>query len=162
MAKRYLLDTNIFIRSKNELPMDIYPSFWSALLELANKGIFVSSEEVRKEILKGDDELTELVKEKLPNDFFIPIDDDILKKYSEVQNWARRMEYYTVSALATFADVADAFLIATAASKSITLITYEKSNPLSKKRIMIPDACMAIGAEFCELNMAFRDLGIKI
>lgn len=27
----YLLDTNIFITAKNELPMDVYPSFWQAL-----------------------------------------------------------------------------------------------------------------------------------
>lgn len=34
----YLLDTNIFIRSKYELPIDIFQSFWQQLAGLARAG----------------------------------------------------------------------------------------------------------------------------
>ena len=30
----YIFDTNIFIRSKNEMPMDIFQGFWQRLADL--------------------------------------------------------------------------------------------------------------------------------
>lgn len=55
----YLLDTNIFITAKNELPIDVYPSFWQALSQLAANGSFKSIKKVEDEIRKGKDELVD-------------------------------------------------------------------------------------------------------
>ena len=99
----YIFDTNIFIRSKNEMPMDIWPTFW-----------------------------------------------------------ARSNPLYNQQALNTFANVADAYLVATAAAKQMTLVTYEVSSPFSKKRVMIPDACNALGVRYCDLNTVLKEMGIKI
>ena len=49
----FLLDTNIFITAKNELPMDVYPSFWRALAQLATQGVFKSIKKVEDEIRRG-------------------------------------------------------------------------------------------------------------
>ncbi len=39
----YIFDTNIFIRSKNEMPIDIWPTFWARFKEMVNSGqIFTS------------------------------------------------------------------------------------------------------------------------
>lgn len=43
-----------------------------------------------------------------------------------------------------------------------TLVTYEGSNPNSKKRVMIPDACNALGVRYCDLNTVLKEMGIKI
>ena len=61
------------------------------------------------------------------------------------------------------ATVADAYLVATtAAAKNMTLVTYEKSNPNSKARVLIPDACEAVGANYCDLNAVLRGMGVVI
>lgn len=62
-----------------------------------------------------------------------------------------------------FATVADAYLAATAAAKkNMTLVTYEKSNPNSKARVLIPDACDAVGANYCDLNAVLCGMGVVI
>ena len=53
----YLLDTNIFVRCKNEMPMDIFQGFWTRLAELAQSGQIFSSVKVKEEIDRGNDEL---------------------------------------------------------------------------------------------------------
>ena len=30
----YIFDTNIFIRSKNEMPIDLWPTFWTRVAEM--------------------------------------------------------------------------------------------------------------------------------
>lgn len=158
---KYLIDTNIFIRSKNEMPMKIWPTFWTKMNDMINSGEVFISDKVKEEIYKGKDELTDWVKGHAPVSCYIHIDTGIMQKYGETQIWASS-QHYTDNAKLVFADVADAYLVATAAAKDLTLVTYEKSVPESKKRIMIPDACDAIGAKYCDLNAVLSEMGIKI
>lgn len=44
----------------------------------------------------------------------------------------------------------------------MTLVTFEKSEPQRKNRVKIPDACVAVGAECCDLNTMLRTIGITI
>lgn len=67
----YIFDTNIFIRSKNEMPMEIWPTFWTTLADLINSGEVYSNANVRDEINKGRDELTTWMKANAPKDFYI-------------------------------------------------------------------------------------------
>lgn len=69
---------------------------------------------------------------------------------------------YTPTAKAEFASVADSWIIAEALSQSLTIITRETPDPSCKRRVKIPDACNAVGVKFCDLNTAFRNLGITI
>lgn len=59
-------------------------------------------------------------------------------------------------------DVVAGKMVATAAAKNMTLVTYEKSNPNSKARVLIPDACEAVGANYCDLNAVLRGMGVVI
>ena len=43
----FLLDSNIFIRCKNEMPMDIFHGFWQRLAELAHLFFLNSGEKMR-------------------------------------------------------------------------------------------------------------------
>lgn len=158
----YIFDTNIFIRSKNELPEDVWPTFWKKMAELIRDGKISSSIKVKEEINKGKDELTEWIKKNTSSNFYINIDDSILGKYKEAQDWANNNTNYKESAKNEFANVADAYLVATAAAKELTLVTYEIPAPTSKSRIKIPDACNALDVRYCDLNTAFRELGISI
>lgn len=158
----YLFDTNIFIRSKNEMPMDIWPTFWERFREMVNSDEIFTSITVKDEIDKGKDELTEWLKQNAPKSFYLSLDADVMAQYTITQNWAKSNSIYTQTALNTFANVADAYLVATAAAKQMTLVTYEGSSPNSKKRVMIPDACNALGVRYCDLNTVLKEMGIKI
>ena len=83
-------------------------------------------------------------------------------RFSIVKIWAKLNSVYTQAALNTFANVADAYLVATASAKQMTLVTYEGSSPNSKKRVMIPDACNALGVRYCDLITVLKEMGIKI
>jgi len=159
----YLFDTNIFVESKKNLPMDVWPSFWTKMVEMINSGNVFSIDIVKDEIDHGGDELTDWIRDHAPRGFFLPVDASTLAKYSETQNWAHNNPVgFTPAALAGFAQVADAYLVAAAAAKNMILVTYEKSEPNRRNRVKIPDACSGIGARCCDLNTALRDLGVTI
>ena len=158
----YIFDTNIFIRSKNEMPMEVWPTFWRRMAEMVNSGQVYSSIEVKAEIDKGNDELTAWIHDNASDSFYYAIDEEVLAKYAETQNWAQSNPVFNNNARQEFATVADAYLVATAADKGLTLVTYETSDPNCKRRVKIPDACNAIGVRFCDLNTALREMGITI
>lgn len=58
----YLIDSNIFIRSKNEMPMNLWPTFWQRMTDMVNSGELFISTKVKEEIERGNDELTEWLK----------------------------------------------------------------------------------------------------
>ena len=157
----YLLDTNIFIESRKNLPMDVWTTFWSKLSELAMNGHVVSSVKVKEEIAKGYDELSGWIKEHVPAGFFLPIDSQDMAAFAQLQNWAMGKDF-TDTAKNEFATNADAYIITTASARQMTLVTFEKSNPQRKNRVMIPDACAAVGAICCDLNAMLRTIGITI
>lgn len=160
----YLLDTNILIHAKNYMPIDIHVSFWNKLRELANTGLICSSEKVRDEINRGNDDLTAWCKDNLQDAFFLPLDKDDMTKYAAVIQWASNNRVFTQAAVQEFAsvNVADAFLVATAAAKHFTLVTEEKPDPKCKQRVKIPDACIALDVGFCSLNDVLHALKVTI
>ena len=94
----YIFDTNIFIRSKNEMPMDIWPTFWERFREMVNSGEIFTSVTVKDEIDKGKDELTEWLKQNAPKSFYLSLDSDVMVQYTIVQNWAKSNPVYTQAA----------------------------------------------------------------
>ena len=158
----YIFDTNIFIRSKNEMPMEVWPTIRRKMAEMINSGQVYSSIEVKAEIERGNDELTSWIHDNASDSFYYAIADDVLAKYADTQNWARFNSVFSDIARQEFATVADAYLVATAAAKGLTLVTYETSDPSCKRRVKIPDACNAMGVRYCDLNTALREMGITI
>ena len=158
----YIFDTNVFIRSKNEMPFDLWPTFWTRVAEMiAAKQVF-SHETVKDEIERGKDELTDWISNNANDGFYISNDLAIMQKYAEVQNWARSCLRFSQQAIAEFAEVADAFLVATAAAKGYTLVTFETPDSNCRRRVKIPDACNAMGVRCCQLNDVIRKLGMTI
>ena len=85
-----------------------------------------------------------------------------MMKYAEVLNWAQSCPHFRPEAIAEFAQVADAFLVATAAAKGYTLVTNETSDPLCRRRVKIPDACNALGVRCRDLNDVLRELEMMV
>lgn len=158
----YIFDTNIFIRSKNEMPFDLWPTFWTKVAGMISSGHVFSNIQVKEEIRRGNDELTAWMQEHAPSGFYIENDGDVMEKYAEVQNWANANLVYRPDAITEFAQVADAFLVATASAKGLTLVTNETADPACRRRVKIPDACNALGVRYCDLNTVLRELGITI
>ena len=144
------------------MPVDVWPTFWIRIAELIHNGEIYSSIKIKEEIDRGGDELTQWMKDNATKEFYCRIDGEVLQKYAQLQNWANRNTIYTAAAKNEFANVADAYLVATAAAKNMTIVTYEVSAPDSKKKIKIPDVCNVFGVSYCDLNTALRNLGVKI
>lgn len=158
----YIFDTNIFIRSKNDMPINLWPSFWNKLQQMVNDGCIYSCSKVKEEIERGNDELTKWIKDNAPASFFIGADTEVLSQLRETQNWANSNPIFRPTARNNYADAADAYLVATAKAKHLTLVTYETSDPTCQKRVKIPDACDALGVRYCDLNTVLRELNITI
>lgn len=156
----YLLDTNIFIRCKNDMPMDIFQGLWQRIVDLAQNGQIFSSVKVKEEIDKGNDELVQWCNDNLPKGFFLPFDSHA--EYASLMTWANGSAVFSAAAKQEFATVADAFLVATAAAHNMKVVTFETSDPACKKRVKIPDACIALGVEYCSLNDVLHELGVII
>ncbi len=159
----YLFDTNIFVESKKNLPMDVWPTFWNRMVELINSGTIHSIDKVKDEIDRGADELTRWIHDNAPRGFFLTQDPAVLDKLAKTIDWARNNPVqFSPPAISGYANAADSYLVATAAAKNMVVVTYEKSNPQRRNRVMIPDACIALGVRSCDLNTALRELGIII
>jgi hypothetical protein len=157
----HLYDSNIFIRSKNDMPLDLWPTFWHRMTEMICGGQVFISVKVKEEIEHGNDELVTWLKDSAPKSCFVELDESVMTKFQEVISWAMSRPF-TQAAQNTFAQVADSYLVATAAAKGMIVVSYEHSNPQSKRRVLIPDACNAMGVACCDLNTVLRSLGITI
>jgi predicted nucleic acid-binding protein len=155
----YLLDTNIFIRSKNEMPIDIFQSFWHCLAKLAQEGKIFSSIKVKEEIDKGNDELTQWCDNNLPKGFFMPF--EAYQEFASLMSWSNA-GLFSAPAKQEFARVADAYLVATAAANGMKVVTFETSDPNCIRRVKIPDACIALSVNYCSLNDMLHELNVVI
>ncbi|MEJ3975705.1 MULTISPECIES: DUF4411 family protein [Providencia] len=152
LNSRFLIDTNVFINSKNFYYNFGYCKiFWDLLLELHKKNIVYSINSVKNEINSGNDEIVDWINDEVPNTFFSPEFSSPAwgVNYSTLMNWANsKICGFTDKAKMDFADQtkADAFLIAEAMTSGNSIITFESFDPNNpKKRVLIPNAARAHG-----------------
>ena len=87
MKPTYLLDANVFIQAKNlYYSFDFCPAFWDWLDKANADGTVFSIERVQDEIVAGDDQLSEWVRQR-PNLFLKP-DDSVVDSLRAVSTWA--------------------------------------------------------------------------
>lgn len=158
----FIVDSNFFIQAHRSIyPLDVVPSFWLKVIELACTNRIVSIDKVKDEIYQNDDDLKFWCETNLPDGFFHPTD-TVLAEYSNVVNWAQSLaSHYTTAAIAEFlsANEADAWLVAFSLNKGVPLITYEKPAPNIKRKIKIPEVCNAFGSQYYNTIEMFRQLG---
>ena len=91
------------------------------------------------------------MKNKKPNDFkylmdFFPLDASMLQMLNEVSEWARKQNYEE-SAVNTFPQLADYYLIAHAKSSGHTIVTHEIPSS-STRKIKIPNVCIRLKIKY--------------
>lgn len=161
----FIVDSNFFIEAhRKTYPFDVVPSFWTKIQQLANSGSIYSCDKVHNEICSGKDVLAGWIGSALPASFFKK-SSSVLNEYKNVTKWAASSSHYTSTAISEFlaVDEADAWLVAHAINDSIIdeiiVVTHEKSDPMLKKRIKIPEACNKFGLRFMNTIEMFRQLG---
>ena len=142
----YLLDANLFIQAKNlHYGLDFCPAFWDWLIESNVEGHVFSIEKVADEINAGADELTDWARRD-GNRLFLKPDAAVAARFGEVTNWVTSQQYEP-SAINTFLQVADFYLIAHALASGYIVVTHEVPAN-STRRIKIPNVCIGLGLRF--------------
>jgi hypothetical protein len=142
----YLLDADVFIQAKNlHYGFDFCPAFWAWVLEQNARGRVFSIEKVGDEIAAGEDELSAWAEERGPT-FFLPPDEALLVAYRRVASWVAASGRFEQGAVATFLQVADAYLVAHALAVGWTVVTHERPAN-SAKKVKVPDVCIGLGVK---------------
>ena len=157
----YLVDSNVLIEAKNRYyAFDIAPGFWEWLEAAHAAGEVGSIEAVKAELIGGNDELSAWAQTN--SSFFEPIDQATTVHFPALTAWAVSRPF-TPAALAEFAgNQADYQLVAHARGHNHVLVTHERPDPNSRKRVKIPDACAAIGATCLDPFEMMRRTGAKL
>jgi hypothetical protein len=138
----YLLDANVFISAKNlHYGLDFCPAFWDWIIANNASGVVFSIEKVGDEVLGLADELS-VWADARGDGFFLRPDADVFPALAAVSAWASGQRYEP-SAVSTFLQVADYYLVAHAIAGHHTVVTHEVPSA-STRRIKIPDACIGL------------------
>jgi hypothetical protein len=139
----YLLDANVFISAKNlHYGFEFCPAFWDWIIANNANGEVFSIEKVGDELLALADELSEWADARGAG-FFLRPDAAVFPALAAVSAWASGQRYEP-SAVSTFLQVADYYLVAHAHAGKHTVVTHEIPSA-SMRRIKIPDACIGLG-----------------
>lgn len=158
----YLLDANIFIQSNRaHYGLDIAPGFWD-WIDAGHRGqVLLSIGPVGSEIAVGNDNLTTWAASR--KNIFAPMDPACMTSLGLVSNWVVRAPVgFTIAAQSVFLASADYQLIAYAHAHGHTVVTYERGEPNSKKRVKIPDACLAVGVPCIDPFTMMRSESVRL
>lgn len=133
------------------------------LIWLNEQGRVLSLDKVQKEIFDGkeQDVLKNWVKD---SKCFAPCEDpDVLYWYAKMQEWAQAQPQYFPAAKAEFASDPDAWIVAYAKAKHLTLVTQETYAPDVKRSMPIPNVCKAkeFMVNWIDAFIMLSSLGIK-
>ena len=139
----YLLDADVFIRAKNlHYGFDFCPAFWEWPVERNAGGTVFSIEKVGDEVRAIADELSDWAAAR-GNGFFLRPGAGVPSSLAAVSAWASGQRYEP-SAVSTFLQVADYYLVSQAHEGRHTVVTHEVP-AASPRKIKIPDACIGLG-----------------
>ncbi|MCC6270327.1 MAG: DUF4411 family protein [Microbacteriaceae bacterium] len=142
----YLLDANVFITAKNvHYGLDFVPAFWDWLDAEFSSGGILSIAPIKRELDAGADELTVWADARKP--LFVEVDAATVPSFTALSAWVTSSDY-SPAAQSTFLSNADYQIVAFAHAHHHVVVTHEKPEPNSYKRIKIPDACNAIGVAY--------------
>ena len=160
----FLLDSNVFIEaSRTYYSPKIAPTFWDWLIQKHDEGLIASIPEVKQEILNGKQGHLTLWAEAAPESFWIPTDDRTVVSMTRLSSWTMDPSHlYTAAARSEFLNIADYFLVAAAHAGGHTVVTREQSAAESKKKVKIPDACLAMGVPFQDPFVTYEQLALRL
>lgn len=146
---KHLLDSNTFIEAKNRYyGMKICPAYWEWLLLQNNALEIASISLVFDELKRGNDELSNWVKDN--SKLFLDVSDDATQQAfgAVAQMLADQAPKMKAGAFEDFLSGADPWLIAKAMTSGATIVTHEVHNRDMKKKFSIPNVCEELGIPF--------------
>ncbi len=158
-----MLDANAFMEA-NRLyyAYDIAPGFWTWLANTSLAGEVASIDAIKDEITAGSGELVEWAR-ALPSTFWLPDSEDVVTGMTELAAWSTDpSRSFRQAAADEFLGSADLKLIAHAIAARASVVTRERSEPESRKKIKIPDVCIAFGVDSTDPFSAYRALGMRL
>ena len=161
----YLLDANVFIQAKDQYyDFEVFPGFWEWIIKEHKSNRMASIRNVKVEILKKEDSLSEWIK-KLPEEFFIQIDINLFKK--EIRNLTELIDdHYEKQYQEKFFKGADFYLVAQAKKLNATLVTQEAYIKREGKikhagKIRIPNVCSEYGVRSINTFKLLQEIAPK-
>lgn len=161
----FLLDANVLMTAARQYyAFDIVPGFWAALGRQALNGELRSIDKVHEEINQGKDDLVSWVNRTFMNYFFRTDTVEILERYTEIITWAQAQNRYTQAVKQDFARFghADPWLVAYASVHGCVIVTLEKQDPHTKKKIPLPNICDVFGVQWINTFDMLRRNRIQI
>jgi hypothetical protein len=160
----YLLDSNIFIEaSRTYYSPNISLDFWDWLATKHRDGAVASVPEVRDEILDGRSGHLSSWVTSLPKSFWLKPEQPTVTSMTQLSAWTMDpARQYFAAARHEFLAKADYFLIAAAHAGGHVVVTREQPAPDAKKRILIPDACLAMGVRYSDPFSVYEALGLTL
>ncbi len=155
----YLLDANAFIQAKNlHYGFDICPGFWDWLVQANAQGKVFSVEKVENELEVGNDELAAWGRAR-GGAFFLRPDMQVVEAFGRVSEWVNGAGYEP-TAINTFLQVADYYLIAHALAYNFIVVTHEVPAN-TRKKVKIPNVCIGLGIRHMTPYEMLRREGAK-
>ena len=160
----YLVDANVLIEATNRYySFSICPGFWDTLVWHADSGAVCSVDVVKRELLGGNDDLAVWVKNVAPAAAFHSTNDaDVVAWYGRIANWVQNEPQFRPEAKAEFMKAADPWLVADAGAHGMMLVTQETLEPMSRKKVKIPDVCRQFGVTWANTFEMLEDLGVAL
>ncbi len=162
-SKRYVLDANVFIQaSQRYYGFDVCPGFWRALIVQHGKKRLCSIDKIKGELLAGNDELSQWVKEKTLATFFKGTADRAVGvAFANIVRWVQAEKQFVQEAKSEFASVADGWVVAYAKVNSLMVVTHEEYAPEAKRKVPIPNICLEFDRQYCDTFEMLRDLNVQ-
>lgn len=151
-TKTYCLDTGALIQPWNKYySPELCPEYWEIVDELAKDGTVFCTIEVKRELEKIDDGLSEWTKKR--DYLFREITDEVNT------NMLRIMESHgELVDNKKGRSLADPWVVAHALAENATVVTSEGPAP---KKIKIPDVCKAYGVPWIPEYQFAGEIGMK-
>lgn len=168
MASKYLLDTNIFIESKNKFySFDIAPGFWEQLEEQIVVGNCNIIDAVDSELMSGnEDELVQWWKSVKGRHSGIVMrskeDESVLNEFREIIKLVNKDSNFSRREIDRFFSGADPWISASAKVWNMKLVSFEALKGPGTRKVKIPDICNRIGVQCIDLYTMLREIGIQL
>lgn len=127
----YCVDTSSFIGAwARHYPIDLFPTFWNQLDKLISSGSVISTDLVKQELERRDDDLYKWV--KLRENLFQPLDLEIQSELRIIMK-----DFPHMVKAGSYRNAADPFVVALAKARKATVVSEETPG----KQPKIPTVC---------------------
>lgn len=155
--KVYCLDSNVLIEAWNKYySHEFCPDYWDVLSRLGNEGKIYVPENVRQEIMKKSDGLSNWLKAN--KKIVRPVTDSVQQNLKKV--FADPAHHKLVDNTKNRSQ-ADPWVIAHAMSDDAIVVTKEYTTPENSHKVKIPDVCNNLGVAWIDDFQMVMELGIK-